>query len=233
MSFDSRLFGMDMYSEPAKKNGKNGKNGKGNGEMEVYNKKCFGDECFDPSGFFGGFSPPKSKEGIPQKADVNLNIGLEIPELGAEFNTRIGKIGTGFTEAVDPYNVGFKDILTGNGRTGEIIGYGGGYVGGGAKRGRGRPRKERSLEKNIGSYRVGKIAKPKGKPMEIKTKEVREAEKRGEKTESRSVYQLIKEGKPKPKGSFQSESVSLGRGTGKSLEVEQPYARFDKEGKSI
>lgn len=193
MSFDSGLFSMESYM-PRK--GK--KNGFANGRRSAKEAA----KGFESNYFFEGFGIPQQQPVEP--INTKMDQGLPIPELGAEYNTRFGKIGTGFTEAVDPYEIGFKDILTGNGRTGEIITTSPGRISGTVKRGRGRPRKVRGIaSKGIGSYRAVKIRGGKGKPLEIKSKEVREREKKGEKveTESRSVYQLLKEGKPQKRTS--------------------------------
>lgn len=169
---------------------------------------------FESPGFFSGLMVEKPRNAV-KPVSSNIDQGLPIPELGREFNTRIGNIGTGFTESVDPYSIGFRDILTGNNRTGEIITASSGRIGRGAKRGRGRPRKIRGIaSKGIGSYKAVKIRGGRGKPLEFKTKEIREREKKGEKvqTESRSVYQLLKEGKPKQSHSqFTVVDIAKGR----------------------
>lgn len=206
MSFDSRLFPMGN-SMPQKKRNGNGK------KLQVVDKRCFGDECFRTDDFFGGFMAEGGGQGI--KAEVPpIDQGLPIPELGAEYNTRFSKIGTGFTEAVNPYDIGFKDIITGNGRTGEII-----TGGTEPKRGRGRPRKEKTIEQYVGGYSVGKLKGKRGKYPELKTKEVREREAKGEKveTKSKTVATLLKESiRPKPQ--FESTKVKLGKGAGQYVQ---------------
>lgn len=146
MSFDNRLFSVDDYMPLRKGSKKRSKGIDRNGDGVIddcmgeacglpgYGKKK-SDEYFEAPGFFGGLTELGGTGDIG--IETGINEGLPIQELGAEYNTRFGSIGTGFTEAVDPYQIGFKDILTGNGRTGEIIEESSGFVG---KRGRGRPR---------------------------------------------------------------------------------------------
>jgi len=126
---------MDSFMPKKKRRNGNGKNGKkrnGNGSAKSAARG------FEAPGFFGGLKngggPPPS--GIPKTDDRVFDRGLQIPELGEGFNTRFGKVGSGFVESVDTFKVGFSDVLTANGRTGQIIGEGG-KIGG---RGRGRPR---------------------------------------------------------------------------------------------
>lgn len=148
MSFDNRLFSVDDYMPVSKGSKKRSKGIDRNGDGVIddcmgeacglpgYGKKK-SDEYFEAPGFFGGLTELGGAGDIG--IETGINEGLPIQELGAEYNTRFGNIGTGFTEAVDPYQIGFKDILTGNGRTGEIISESTGYVSG-TRRGRGRPK---------------------------------------------------------------------------------------------
>jgi len=152
MSFDNRLFSVDDYMPVAKGSKKRSKGIDRNGDGII--DDCMGEACglpgyekkknitqrgaegFEAPGFFGGL------QGLGGIGDFGIETGIQeglpIQELGAEYNTRFGNIGTGFTEAVNPYQIGFTDILTGNGRTGEIIEESSGYVTG--RRGRGRPK---------------------------------------------------------------------------------------------
>lgn len=136
MSFNNKLFSMDSLMPKQKKrkngNGKNGKkrNGNGNGSAKSAARG------FEAPGFFGGLQNGGGAPGIPKTDDRIFDRGLQIPELGEGFNSRFGKVGSGFVENVDTFKVGFSDVLTGNGRSGEIIGSGG-KIG---ARGRGRPR---------------------------------------------------------------------------------------------
>lgn len=112
---------------------------------------------FESPGIFEGLK--RNGGGLSERNDAGLerverNGGLPVPQLGEDFNTRFGQIGTGFVERVDPFKIGFSDILTGNGRTGEIIKSRSGLEGESfdafSKRKRGRPK---------GS---GKVGRPKG-----------------------------------------------------------------------
>lgn len=154
-SFDNRLFSVDDYMPLRKGSKKRSKGIDRNGDGII--DDCMGEACglpgygkkksneyFEAPGFFGGLTELGGSGDIG--IETGINEGLPIQELGAEFNTRFGSIGTGFTEAVDPYQIGFKDILTGNGRTGEIIEESSGFVG---KRGRGRPR---GSTRSVASY---------------------------------------------------------------------------------
>ena len=114
-------FGERKRSPPRrrskKKNG-NGKNGNGNRRKNLAKDSVMG---FEAPGIFEGLAIPK-RNGIPKTDSEDIGGGgLPIPELGQDFNTRFGQIGSGFVEKVDPFKIGFGDVLTGNGRTGEII----------------------------------------------------------------------------------------------------------------
>ncbi len=148
----ARLSSTDDFlpkKKARKRNGKNGKNGKRNGNGNGSAKRAA--RGFESPGFFGGLEQPRNGGGIPK---IDSDIGVGVPELGEGFNSRIGNIGTGFTESVNPFKIGFTDILTGNGRTGEIIGGGsGGVTSSFGKRKRGRPKGSGKKQKiaSIGS----------------------------------------------------------------------------------
>ncbi len=146
-----------------KRNGKNGKrngrNGNGNGSAK---RAARG---FESPGFFDGLQQPRNGGGIPK---IDSDIGVGIPELGEGFNSRIGNIGTGFTESVNPFKIGFTDILTGNGRSGEIISSGaGGVTSSFGKRKRGRPKGSGKKQRGIASIGSGLVPK---KPVTLTTK---------------------------------------------------------------
>ena len=212
MSFNNKLFSVDDYM-PQKKKNKSSKN-------EIFDKRCFGDECFKTEDFFGGFMAGESKGIEPVRSDVDS--GLPIPELGKDYNSRFGNIGTGFTEAVDPYQIGFKNILTGDGRTGEIITDAQSAVGSyGIRRKRGRPK---------GS---GKFHAPKSRPYEVETREVTAKKKAGQKvdTKSKTVAEILAGGvKKKLKGHIPYRTTApvsgedVGYGTSREYieEVDKP-----------
>lgn len=218
---------------------------------------CMGEACGLPgyekkksggyqSEFFGGLQDLGGIGNVGGSVGTPRNNGsdkgLQIQELGAEYNSRFGQIGSGFTESVDPYNIGFKDLLTGNNRTGEIISSGSGHVTG--VRGRGRPRgsgkgssgrKGARIETNIGkSFKVGNLRR-------VKPKEYGNT---SGKTESRSIYQLLRHGKPKqPNSHYTVADIAKGRkgdleqrqklqeGLQREIEEqdEQPNAKFGKD----
>ncbi len=144
---------------------------------------------FESPGIFEGLKQPRSERNGERNGQRNGG-GLPIPELGTDFNDRFGQIGTGFVERVDPFKIGFSDVLTGNGRTGEIIGSGSGFVSG--TRGRGRPKGSGKVGRPKGST---KLRGPVGKGLEIDSSEVKELRKAGKLkgTKSRSVGSLLKE----------------------------------------
>ena len=139
MSFNKRLFSMDSFMAKPKKrrngNGRNGKskkrNGNGNGRGSARSAAL----GFEAPGFFKGLETGNNIPRIGESQGREVQ-GLQIPELGEGFNSRFGKIGTGFIEQTNTFKVGFSDVLTANGRTGQILGEGG-KIG---SRGRGRPR---------------------------------------------------------------------------------------------
>ena len=212
MSFDSKLFGMDDFLPKKRRNG-NGRNGKKNGKRNGRSSAKESARGFEAPGFFGGLSGRRGN-GIP-KADV----GVALPELGEGFNSRFGEVGSGFTERVDTFKIGFSDVLTGNGRTGEIIGGGAGIVTPGiGKRKRGRPKGSGKKQRAIGSGVV------KSKPLVIATSGARQALREGRPTQVKTVGGLLKEGiresvRRKPK-TFESTSVALGAGMGSLIERE-------------
>jgi len=159
----ARLSSVDDFApkkKARKKNGKNGRKGKRNGNGSA--KRAA--RGFESPGFFGGLEQPRNGGGIPK---VDSDIGVGVPELGEGFNSRIGNIGTGFTESVNPFKIGFTDILTGNGRTGEIIGGGsGGVTSAFGKRKRGRPKGSGKKQK-IAAIGSGIVPK---KPATLTTK---------------------------------------------------------------
>jgi len=171
----------DFLPKRKKKNGKNGRNGRsglanGRGAKEA----AMG---FESPGFFSGLRQNgNGSRGIPKADPVGFDRGLEIPELGSGFNSRIGNIGSGFVESVNPFRIGFSDVLTGNGRTGEIIKGSGGFVTPSiGKRKRGRPKgsgkKQKVVQKGLG----------KSKTLEFDTK--------GAKKLRAEAIQLAREGK--------------------------------------
>lgn len=125
-----------------KRNGKNGRNGKRNGRngRNGNGSAKRAARGFESPGFFGGLQNGGGIGGGIPKSNIQ-DVGVELPALGEGFNSRIGNIGSGFVENVNPFKIGFTDILTGNGRTGEIIGGGSGAVTSSfGKRKRGRPK---------------------------------------------------------------------------------------------
>jgi len=154
-SGSARLSNVDDFApkkKARKRNGKNGRNGKKNGRngRNGNGSAKRAAEGFESPGFFGGLESGKGFGGIPKSEPIQ-DVGVELPALGEGFNSRIGNIGSGFTENVNPFKIGFTDILTGNGRTGEIIGGGaGGVTSGFGKRKRGRPKGSGKKQKLAG-----------------------------------------------------------------------------------
>jgi len=148
----ARLSSVDDFApkkKPRKRNGKNGRNGKRNGRNGNGSAKRAA-RGFESPGFFGGLESGKGFGGIPKSEPIQ-DVGVELPALGEGFNSRIGNIGSGFTENINPFKVGFGDVLTGNGRTGEIIGGGSGSVTSSfGKRKRGRPKGSGKKQKLAG-----------------------------------------------------------------------------------
>lgn len=213
----------DFLPRKKKRNGNGKRNGKGRNGKGSAKEAAMG---FESPGFFEGFSKPQNG-GIP-KADLGQSVGVSIPELGEGFNTRIGNIGTGFTEQVNPFKIGFEDILTGNGRTGEIIrGGAGGVTPALGKRKRGRPKGSGKKQKAIGSARAT------SKPLEFDTKGAAELRKSGKfsQIKTKSVGGLLAEGARRKAGAlrdrlssdseFTSTSISLGEGEGRAESVVQ------------
>ena len=163
----ARLSSVDDFApkkKPRKRNGKNGRNGKRNGRNGNGSAKRAA-RGFESPGFFGGLESGKGLGGIPKSEPIQ-DVGVELPALGEGFNSRIGNIGSGFVENVNPFKIGFTDILTGNGRTGEIIGGGSGAVTGFGKRKRGRPKGSGKKQK-LAALGSGIVPK---KPATITTK---------------------------------------------------------------
>lgn len=149
----------DFMPKRKKRNGKNGRditNGRGAKESAM---------GFEAPEFFGGLRQNgngSKTRGVPKADPIDLGVGLQIPELGQGFNSRIGNIGSGFVENVDTFKIGFRDVLTGNGRTGEIIkgrtgleGQSFDAIGGKRKRGRpkgsGKKQKQKAVSKRFKS----------------------------------------------------------------------------------
>jgi len=151
----ARLSSVDDFApkkKPRKRNGKNGRNGKKNGRngRNGNGSAKRAARGFESPGFFGGLESGKGFGGIPKSEPIQ-DVGVELPALGEGFNSRIGNIGSGFVENVNPFKIGFTDILTGNGRTGEIIGGGSGSVTSSfGKRKRGRPKGSGKKQKLAG-----------------------------------------------------------------------------------
>lgn len=57
-----------------------------------------------------------------QQQPAQQGLGIQIPELGQDFNTRFGRIGSGFVESVDPFGVGFSSKGIGGGRDSGVRG---------------------------------------------------------------------------------------------------------------
>jgi len=177
--FGESFLGFGQKRSPPKRRSKskkrNGRNGNGSRRRNLAKESAMG---FEAPGIFEGLRSPRNGGGLP------------IPELGTDFNSRFGQVGSGFVERVDPFKIGFSDVLTGNGRTGEIIGSGSGFVSG--KRGRGRPRGSGKVGRPKGSK---KLRGPSGKPLEFESGEVKELRRAGKLkgTRTRSVGSLLSE----------------------------------------
>ena len=189
MSFDDKLFSMDLMPKKSKK-------------RKAPSAKAAA-KGFESPGFFGGLQVPRSS--IPK---VDRDEGLKIPPLGEEFNTRFGKVGSGLVENVDTFKVGFKDVLTGNGRTGEIIGSGA-KLKASSGRGRGRPRK--AGRRSTGT----RTKKQEGKTIGAV---LAGAATSGIKKGASALKQKIQD---RNEGKFQSQSIDLGEAEGRSLRVTQ------------
>jgi len=220
MSFAEGFFGDNEFSpKPKRRNGNgNGKrrNGNGNGKRRGFanggrsaKESAMG---FESPGFFEGLkgNGDISKVGGGGIPKIDNDIGVGVPELGEGFNSRIGNIGQGFTESVDPFKIGFTDILTGNGRTGQIIGAGADLQSSGLKRGRGRPK---------GTTKKALKARKKAKKgFDFDTsKEVRQLRKAGKTDQIRSTTV----------GGLLKESVRGGVPTGSSGTIRSQQQRRD------
>lgn len=214
MSFNNRLFSVDDFA-PRRKNGKR-KNGKNGARRER--------SQFAAPGFFGGL---RGVGDVGVATRGGIGEGLQVPELGEGFNTRFGKIGTGFVENVNTFKVGFQDVTTGNGRTGEIIGRGFGRAP--STRGRGRPRKRKSAVSSLlsGGRKKGgkgiKIGKAVIGGKEGKTVAQLIGGKVIEKTDTKfreGVGKLKRRAEGIPEG-FERETIELGAGEGRGRIVTQ------------
>jgi len=169
----ARLSSVDDFGpkkKARKRNGKNGRNGKKNGRngRNGNGSAKRAARGFESPGFFSGLKNGGGIGGGIPKSGVQ-DVGVELPALGEGFNSRIGNIGSGFTESVNPFKIGFTDILTGNGRSGEIIGSGaGGVTSAFGKRKRGRPKGSGKKQKaSLGSLGSGIVPR---KPPTLTTK---------------------------------------------------------------
>lgn len=106
--------GMGDFFGGVRSNG-NGKkrNGNGNGSRRASAKDAA--MGFEAPEFFGGLRAESQRpqsdgtfdDGMMKATPVQEGLGIQIPELGQDFNTRFGKIGSGFIENVNVSNVGF------------------------------------------------------------------------------------------------------------------------------